>query len=503
MSEFEVVTGRAPEAESGGNGCRNCGLGCLGFVILGALLFGLMSANASSRLDARFIEANKEVAELQAAANVRRATVVGEPANDENAVVDYMGLEWVLTSGKNGSRRNSWAKQRPALPDDVDAMVKRVNPEDEELDLVLLPGALLAGIDSDYEVEDTPKARTQRKEAEAFFKRVRPALRYIRDGLSRGKCDWETQWQQGMRVEFPNLMAMRAAATFMSYEASLQPPSEAIQTGLEIVAFGEDNARQGTMIGGMIGIAVSAIGFKSLAHTLGRPGCDAGDYGKVIEALKRYRGPQCDLLLSGERLSGVVTALEMGGRPLEEAGSEEFGYEASGSEKALFALSLLQVRELDGYEHFMGRGIEISRLPRAQRAAAWEELHRELEDSTYIVAKVVMPNLSAAQDNVVEAEALARIVQVLAAAHLVRLETGAFPSSIQGLARILGEGIDDPCAATPATPLLYALEGEHVFCWTVGEDRADSGGARTWKDKSPPPTKSSDDRGLRTQAPSK
>jgi len=502
MSEFEVVTGRAPEDESGGGGCRNCGLGCLGFLILGAILFGVMSANASARLDARFIQASQEIAELQDAADVRRSTVVGEPDNDEDAVVDYNGLEWVLTSGKDGNRRESWKKRRPALPEGIDAMVERANPEGEELDYVTL-AALLAGIDPDREFEDTPRERARRKKAEALFKRLRPVLRYVRDGLSRGKCNWETQWARGMRFELPNLLAMRTAANLMAYEASLQPPSEAIRTGLQIVAFGEDLGRQGTMIGGMIGIAVSAIGFKSLAHTMGRPGCEAGDYRKVVAALEGYRGAPVDALLASERLVGVVSALELSGRPMEEAGSEELGYEASTGEKLLFALSILQVRELEGYEHFMGRGVEISRLPREQRPAAWDEWGRDLQDSSYIVIKVAMPNLRAVQGNLTEAEALARITRVLAAAHLVRLEEGAFPNSIRGLARVLGEGIEDPCSATAGATLLYARDGERLYCWAVGDDKADGGGANSWKTKNPAPTQGSDDRGLMTQIPSK
>jgi hypothetical protein len=500
MSEFEVVTGKAPEAESEGGGCKTCGLSCLGILILSMVVIGVMSANASARLDARFLEASKEVTELQAAADVRRGTVLGAPANDENAVVDYNGLEWVLTSGKGGNRRNSWEKQAPVLPDDIDFMVKRTNPDGEEIDLIL-PSALLVGIDPDCSVKDTPQERARRKKAEALFKRLRPALRYVRDGLKRGKCDWETQWERGMRFELPNLLAMRTVGNLMAYEASLQPPSEAVETGLQIVAFGEDNARQGTLIGGMIGIAVSAIGFKSLAHTLGRPGCTASDYRRVITALEGYRGPPADALLAGERLAGVITGLELSGRPLEAAGSEEVGYDAGTTEKALFRFSMFHVREMEGYEYFLQREIEISRMPREQRQVAREELEKELEDSWYLVAKIAIPNLSAAQDNVIEAEALARIVRVLAAAHLVRLQDGAFPNSIQGVAQVLGKGIEDPCATTPGAPLSYSFEGGKVYCWAVGEDKISDGGARSWKDKSPPPPNSSDDRGLLTQAP--
>lgn len=502
MSEFEVVTGKAPEEVSEGNGCKTCGMSCLGIVVLTFLVVAVMSANASARLDARKVQASQEVVELQTAADTRRTTLLGAPANDENAVVDYDGLEWVLTSGKGGNRRTSWENQAPALPEGIDLMVKRCNPDDEEIDLIL-PSALLAGIDPDYDAKETPAELQRRKDAQALFKRLRPALRYVRDGLSRGKCDWGTQWEKGVRAELPNLLAMRTVGNLMAYEASLQPPREAIETGLQIVAFGQDTGRQGTLIGGMIGIAVSAIGFKSLAHTLGRPGLEARDYQRVITALEGYRGPKVDALLRGERLGMVVTSLELSGRPLDKVGEEkeEIGYEASTGEKALFQLSLFHARELEGYEGFINRAIEISRLPRDQRIVAQGELDQEIRDSWYLIAKIALPNLSAAQDNIVEAEALGQITRVLAAAQLVRLQGGEFPGRIQSLASILGKGIEDPCSGTPGTPLFYAVEGGRVWCWTVGEDRSSDGGPRTWKDKSPPPPSSSDDRGLVTQAP--
>lgn len=478
MGEFDVVVGQEAEPEGGG-GCKTCGLSCLGILVLLLLVIGVMSANASARLDARFVEIGKEVQELQASADVRRGTVLGAPANDENGAVDYNGLEWVLTSGEGGSRRNSWEQARPPLPAGVDAMVKRVNPEDTEIDLIL-SSALLAEIDSDYGIKDTPQERARRKQAEAQFKRLRPVLRYVRDGLQRGKCDWETEWAKGMRFETPNLLAMRATANLMAYEASLQPPSEAIQTGLEIVAFGEDNARQGTLIGGMIGIAISQIGFQSLARTLERPGLELRDYQRVIEALSRYEPPKVEDLLRGERVTVTVSLLQLGGRSLDQTTPEEASSNLAGFGEAqthLLGLDVTQARELEGYERFHERAGELVRLPVAERRQRLAEFQAEMEEEHYLLATQLFVSVDQCAQQLELSLGAARVLRALAAAHQVRLQRGAFPQSVQALAGALGEGFNDPTSDTGG-PLGYALHPPYVRCWVAGSNGVDDGGPR-------------------------
>lgn len=485
-------------AEAGGGGCRACGFGCLGTVLLCAIVFGVVSASASATLDARFLAVGEEIAEIQQEANAPRTTVVGAPANDENAVIDYQGLEWILTSGKAGlMRRESWKVQAPELPDDIDAMLKRANPDGREVDYFLVMAGLLA---ETLDPEGAGKAeamskRLRRAEAEAAFKKFRPALRYVRDGLRRGKCDWKTRWERGFRFEAPNRLCMQAVASLMAYEASLQPPSEAIQTGLEIVAFGQDLSRQGLMIDCAIGAAISRNGFKSLAHTMGRPGCKADDYARVISALSDYRTQDPDQILARERMTAVVTALELSGRRFDPKDTEYF--EEQGGFLAKF--SVFHVRELDGYEHFMGREIEVSRMTPGEREAAHGDLRRDLDGSSYFLAKVAMPNLVEVQERLLEADVLARITRVLAAAHLQRLERGAFPADIGDVAKSLGVGAQDIFSPTPGTPLLYALVGGEARCWSVGRNQVSEGGPEGW-------TKSeggSDDCGFRSRAPVK
>ncbi|MBL4849874.1 MAG: hypothetical protein JKY65_30470 [Planctomycetes bacterium] len=413
--------------KAGGKGtcCRNSGLGCLGAILLGGFLLGLLSVNASARLDARLTQAKQEISEVRARTDDRRATVLGTPANDDNAVVDYQGLEWVLTAGDEASRRVSWERSRPELPGDVDKVEKQTKPKRKKHSLDNT-SRLMEGIFPGTEIDDSPRGRRKLAAAKALFWRVRPALRYVRSGLKRGKCDWGTQLEMGMESEIPNLRPMRAAASLMAYEASLQEPRDAIQTGLEIVAFGTDLGRQGTLIGSMVGQKVSSIGFKSLNHTLARPGLEARDYRRVIEALGTYQVASITDLIAAERLAGVVTVLGLSGRPLSGrlAGSEP-------REEAVFKFSLFTARELEGYEHFLGRAQEVASLPKTRRPAAWETLTAELSASPYVLVKAI-PNLRTLDSNLLESESEARIVRILAAAHLVRLEKGAFPQQSGG-----------------------------------------------------------------------
>lgn len=499
MSE-EQATDLESKPEGGG-ACRACCLGLLALVAAGILALVALNYSSGGKLDARQAQVRTEIAQLQTAAKERRGTVLGTPANDENAVVDYQGLEWLLTVGNEKARRESWRKQRPQLPADIDAMVTKTrDPQGEAFDLVNT-GELVKQIHLRREYDESPEAEKKRVEARAAFARVRPALRYVRDGLSRGTCDWGVQWERGMEAEIPNLLVMRAVANLMAYEATLQSPREALQTGLQLVAFGQDIARQGTMIGSMIGVAVSEIGFASLSHTMGRPGLEVSDYRRLIEVLGAFEVPPVDSLIASERLTGVVTALQLSGRRLvEKTESSDSDDLPNVEDGVIFGVDLWSERELEGYEHFLGRAIEISRLPIEQREAARATMNQELEDSFYIVARIAIPNLEAIDSRLRDTKAKAKVVRVLAAAHVVRLDQGSFPAKLQDLSKVLGQkGLEDPSSLTPGAPLLYRLDGGRVLAWGVGENGVDDGGPQRGQQVTP----SEDDSGFETKAPGK
>jgi hypothetical protein len=268
---------------------------------------------------------------------------------------------------------------------------------------------------------------------------------------------------------------MRDAANLMAYDAHLaEDAATATQYGLEIVALSADLMRNPTLIGAMVGHALRAIGLQSLERTLQRADLEPADAERIVAVLGAVPRVAIAPYLDAERVSFKVMILAMGGRkvspnaPLGSPG-QEFGLiQKLGGD-------VFVARELTGYETFLDRLVQISRLPRAERKAAQAVMEADLAASWYLVAKIAIPNLLAVQDRLVEANVLLDIVRVLAAAQRRRLEEGAFPAALSELAGPLG-ALTDPFDPQ-GSPLRYAVTGGEVRCYSVYLNGVDDGGA--------------------------
>lgn len=493
-----------------------CGASCLGLLALGALSIAIATAMASASLDDRVAWAEREIAAFRQE-DQRRATLLGQPDNDESTLADYNGALWVLYGGNPSQLPQSWRLLPPELPDDIDEVLALVAPEGAPFDRFLAE-ELLRGIDPTRAgVGLSPSEQAKYEQAQQLFRRLQPVLRYVRRGLRRGKVDWGTRWEQGLRLFEPDRMQTAAIASFMAYEASLQEPSLASQTGLEIVAFGQDLARQGSFPATLGALRVCYIGFQSLAHTLSRPGLERLDCERLIEVLAKFRPalpPRTPL--ERQRLLSVVTALEESGRRLDagEGKLDEVPEEKRSGIYWATQVDLFHARELAAYEAWVARAILISELPPGQWRGPNADLREDIQaayyltDTRYEFWKELVPVLS-----LVGAEGLvenmARTTAVLAAAHLYRLGVGFFPDKISDLRGLLGTRIFDLGARAPGTPLCYGLQGELLRCWTRGQNGIDEGGPPVVLHEPWPRTKrkprnaarKTDDRGLQTRAP--
>lgn len=475
--QIVIAGGKAPSSAP-----RNCALGCLGLLVLVAVAGGVASSAAQRRLEGRRAAAAERVVALgEELAAPRTPLLQGEGAesDESNALVDYNGLQWVMSHGDVNKVQSAWRQRRPTLPEDVEAVIAQLKgPTDFDY-------ARARGLDEHLDPRvGSPLA----PEARAEFERFLPATRYVRAGVTRGRCDWETRWELGMGVETPNLLQLRVAANALAYEATTQEPREALETGLVIVAFGDDVERQGTLIGAMISIAVRAIGCRSLAHTMGRAGLEERDCQRVLDVLARQRWASASELCAREALCGEIAILSLGGRPLEVGGEAEFGQDVSQGLGLLGSLSLFQEREVEAYADFMERAGKICALPKVERSAAWDRLEQDVAGSSYIFSQLAVPNIRLICVNVSESHALSDATRALAAAHLLRLREGAFPAQLSALTLLLGSLPEDP--HRPGQPLTYRLEGELLTIYSLGENATDEGGA-----------KGSDDRGFATRVP--
>lgn len=422
-----------------------------------------LQRSSSADLEAKFLEVSEEVTRLQEDGARRRKTLLGGAGDDQNALVDYSGLEWVLKGGGPGTR-SDW---KPVLPVDIDEVLAQVAAQGE------VPtadaGELLRGLVPDQPLTNlSPEDAARYAKAQALYRQYRPVLRYLRAGLERGYCDWETQWDRGISMDMPNFLMLRVAATLMAYEASQQEPSAAIQTGLEVVAFGSDVARFKHASGTGAATRITLIGFRSLSKTLERDGVSAEDCERVLEVTARYR-PLRDLdVLSAERVMIMGYALGASGRPLSlgiETDLNEFS--DTGLEFDLDCASHIAV-----YEDYFRRLREHLSLPPNMRRIP-PKFPTQTEVSVLVSPSSGTINLFEILDGV---DAHLPPLRVLAAARLAHLRDGTIPAQLSQLAPLLGEGGTQDPLAWAAAPLRYASSEGGVRCWSVGTNGGDDGG---------------------------
>jgi hypothetical protein len=371
---------------------------------------------------------------------VRRAARFGDPL-DGNAVADYAKIERLLAP--------------------------RGGPRPDQDPRAGLPKTLAAAAKARHALEPIPDDALEAFEAYGF------AVRHLERGLTRTSCDWRPPFEEGLGVPTPDLRAARHAAELLAISAELDPDgTSAVRKALQIVAYGEDLARHGTLIGAMVGIAVQAIGLGSLEHTMRSRELPAASYDEVISVLGSVEQVDLTHAFEAERVGMGVELARATGRG--------FG-EPAGTLRDLRAFGpVFFEREWAGFEAWLARCQALSALPATERPAAVAAFDRDLASSWLIVARLAIPNLVESSKHLEELRALLQSTRVLAAAHLLRLETGSFPDDASPLARLLGGELPgDPFRSNAA--LSYRLAGDEVRCWSFGRNLVDDGGEGHWR----------------------
>ena len=428
-----------------------------------------LSVVAGQSLDARQAGIRTRVTELRDAASARRRGLVDREQMPGDAGVDYNGLRVALAAGLERTPEG-WRAAQPALPHDLDEVLAAIGPG-PEIDYVGL-GDPSAFLELRQPVAPSPKARAE-------YERFQPALRYVRAGVGRERCDWRTPWESGRTGIYPNLLFARTAANLLAYEATLQPPRQALETGLELVAFGQDLERSQTLIGALVGAAARYIGYRSLGHTMGRAGLTAGDYLRALDVLERQEWGELAALFEGERLSVELQLLELGGRGLGGARARAEGmlgeYELGWAGHVL-RLDFFQDLALGSYQDRVERGLACASLPRAQRRAAYQALQAEIASDLALAPQWQQVDLGAISICFDEVRLHSDATRALAAAHLVRLETGAFPPNLEALAARVSPLPVDPYLDGRALAR-YRQVGDLLLVYHVGRDGVDDLGA--------------------------
>lgn len=462
-------------------------------------MLGVLSLQASGRLDERLATTAVEVEAMKEPTS-RESSVVGALSEDDAALAAYQGYLWTLAGGRPAGRLRD---QEPVLPGDIDAMLSEVSSGGAEIDAIstyyLKPAWEKRGALTESEAIEFPKGQET-------FRRYRPALRYLRAGLRSRRADADIRWERGFRLQETKFLYLQAGANLLAYEATLQSPAEAVESGLEIVALGELLSRRGTYWRASLGFVIGEIGCRSLVHTLGRADLSSADSRRVLDALATYRPASHERLLRATRLEVVVSALELSGRPLDPSGqgpikSHINTYEVGGP---FSRLSLLHEGYLLAFEETFAKCGPIADLPLAERDEALFQIRYEvaLSDCPYLPDE--LPDVSGMIREIEEALATVRVVRVIAAARTALIEEGKLPTTIQAMAKLLGEGIVDPCGIA-GKPLGYRVEGRVIQAWHAGDDGLNEGGPVKREEPKPKKRKGrkrekrSDDEGLRCE----
>lgn len=427
-------------------------------------------------MDARLLEVSAEV-DKRMAPGGRRQTVVSAPQNDDAAQVFYNGFFWAIAAGKPGNLPRSFAEETPPLPADIVEVTAKVSPSGKSIDAIST--AYLSHARDEGGVPD--EKRRDFAKGVKTYERYQPVLRYLRRGIQSGHADWGPRWDRGHRMEGLHLLYCRAGANLLAYDALLKPPREAIEVGLEIVAWGQDLTRHGDEWTTGTGLGLTRLGCESLIHTLGQPGLKPQDCQRVIEALGTYEPLDPRRVLGGVRLRAVVSLLELSGRPLDPTTSGPVYFRDGTIERRPGGppyFDLAYEREIATYEEAHARCLEVLEIPEASgRMAAYKELYEQLRGEGPLPFPMQLPAAAAWARHCREAFANVRLVQLAAAARAVQLETGAFPASTDELAETLGEALIDPAADTSA-PLGYRVEGKTLEVWEAGENGVSEGGPK-------------------------
>lgn len=443
--------------------------GCAALLLLAALVFAVASWRASSSLDGRVKALKEQLAALKAQPTER--PVHFGPAVEGNAVDHLRAAEWILADPSD----------RAAHPSMVTPALERGHPQAKGTDLSKLL----------HDARDALRRGEAMSPAAAEATRTyAPVLQHVREGLRRGRCDWDVKYEDGIAIEIPNLFALRQVALLMALAAEQEPdPRGAARAGLEVVAFGEDVARQRTLIAVMMGIAVKAIGLESLERTLRRGDLPREGYEEVITTLAAAGPTDLARGLESERLGLQVELARLSGRPLG-ATTDTAPVDGLTPGGMLILMKLGPVffeHEWAAFFDYFTRFEQLMLLPVAERRSRIEALNAELEGSWTIIAKLAVPNLSGARDRADESLVVVHALRLIAAAHLHRLESGAFPADAQPLAARLGGALPADPFRPAGEPLGYAVKDGEVRVWSVGVDGTDDGGAGRWFDKDPAP----------------
>ncbi len=429
-------------AASGGVGWRRKALaGCALVVLVGIVALVEYSKKASARLDRRCGELATDIFEYQARTTWKKLGMFGG-----NAADDYAALTWVVDAPEDWERDPPWYVQATTLP------MNYVTTKGA--DLQLLQHARL----------EAEKGGELPHEALTLKRELWSMVGHLRDGLQRESCVWGGDLRFSGNTRIPNLLAHRAAVDLLALEA-YERPAQAVECGLQILAFGLDHLHHPALR-----VTFSGLDFIRIACEVLRQAIEShhsvGSCFWIISRLRSADNALDALPFDTERLASLAWLAAAAGRPLHPR-----ALPLQPPLPSVYAQDLLLDREWSRIEQFYTDAQAIFVLPSPERLAQAKRLTEEFTEGWGLSGFPDLERLARLCDT---ARIDARSVQVLAAARLEHTRSGVWPSSIAVLHPDLIELPQDPYA--PGA-LRYGLDAEgRPRVYSVSFNGVDDGG---------------------------
>ncbi len=293
---------------------------------------------------------------------------------------------------------------------------------------------------------------------------------HVRAGLRRTHCDWGFAYEEGLFAYGPsNLMRVRSVALLMLLQAvEAKDPGEAVGLALDVFCYGGDHARGATLIQLLISTAVRSHACRFLAWLVRTRPLPPAELQRIVDTLAavgpidRSRFAEVRHLVARVWLSGVS------GRPL----ASNYATLVRDYGKRMTKPGHAEADALSSNDEIEGL---VSRRLAIELDREWARLDtlEDAEDSPVATQVVLGFGFNSLRPD----EALVGMVRTLAAAHLHRLEHGAFPASFDALKDRLGGLPRDPFRPE-GEALTLAFAGNRLRVYSYYENHKDDGGVQ-------------------------
>lgn len=326
----------------------------------------------------------------------------------------------------------------------------------------------------------------ERTEARKILTRLAPVLALAYEAANRPACDFEYDFNLGVKLQFPELADMRALARLLCTEAELTDSPEKAFAAIQATArLGKHAGTAPTLICGLVQVAIGTIAHRQFALSLARFGKPAIPYAHA--ALDSWgEARSFTHYLGGESVFYHVTAQQFidSKISLKDLSNSFTDGSSDSSEQPqtpgippVVGPMVVRAWATRGVVYWRGmfqlireneKDIVHTNMALKEYNQRWEESWTKQKNPQDILLAILVPVLSQAMEKL----------------YLFPLAERRLRETMLALVEANGKGVplpQDPFAKDDA-PLKLRREGKGFTLWSIGQDRIDNGGVRD-KDK--------------------